>query len=152
MGLGPSIGYNKSYQWLDQQVKDILELLEYQNERIKTALRGNGAFYTYVYIACSSLDALSAAQALAKSTWQNEMAMVQPCLLYTSETRWLNNINCKAVEKNIDSFSFSDLDLSLLDANIPELEGADEIEGTISQGLTTVSYTHLSRVVFYLSG
>lgn len=52
------------------------------------------------------------------------------------ETRWLNNINCKAVEKNIDSFSFSDLDLSLLDANIPELEGADEIEGTISQGLT----------------
>lgn len=78
MGLGPSIGYSKSYQWLDQQVKDILELLEYQNERLKKALRGNGAFYTYVYIACPDMDALSVAQASAKSTWQNEYAMTQP--------------------------------------------------------------------------
>ena len=44
MGLGPSIGYSRSYQWLDQGVKDILELLEFQNERIKSALRGQGAF------------------------------------------------------------------------------------------------------------
>ncbi len=78
MGFGPSVGYNKSYQWLDQQVKDILELLEYQNERIKKALRGEGAFYTYVYIACPSRDALAAAAALAKATWQNEYAMVNP--------------------------------------------------------------------------
>ena len=78
MGLAPSLGYNKSYQWLDQQVKDILELLEFQNERIKLALRGAGAFYTYMYIACPSLDALSAAKALAKSTWQNDNAMIQP--------------------------------------------------------------------------
>ena len=78
LGLGPSIGYSKSYQWLDQQVKDILELLEYQNERLKKALRGNGAFYTYVYIACPDMDALSVAQASAKSTWQNEYAMTQP--------------------------------------------------------------------------
>ncbi|MCR5293505.1 MAG: serine-rich protein [Eubacterium sp.] len=78
MGLGPSIGYNKAHQWMDQHVKDLLELMEFQNERIKKALRGEGAFYTYVYIACPNLDALSAAQALAKSTWQNERAMVQP--------------------------------------------------------------------------
>lgn len=78
MGLGPSIGYNKSYQWLDQGVKDLLELLEYQNERIKKALRGQGAFYTYVYIACPTIDALATAQAVAKATWQNEFAMVNP--------------------------------------------------------------------------
>ena len=78
MGLGPSIGYNKAHQWMDQHVKDLLELMEFQNERIKKALRGEGAFYTYVYIACPNLDALSAAQALAKSTWQNENAMIQP--------------------------------------------------------------------------
>ena len=79
MGLGPSIGYSKSYQWLDQQVKDILQLLEYQNERIKSALNGNtGAFYTYVYIACPSADALHAAQTLAKSTWSNEYALTNP--------------------------------------------------------------------------
>lgn len=78
MGLSSGIGYNKSYQWLDQSVKDILELLEYENERIKRALRGNGAFYTYVYLACPSQDALSVAQAVAKATWQNEYAMTQP--------------------------------------------------------------------------
>lgn len=78
MGLGPSIGYSKSYQWLDQQVKDILEILDFENERLKNALKGNGAFYTYVYIGCPSLDALSAAKALAKSTWQNEYALRMP--------------------------------------------------------------------------
>ena len=78
MGLGPSIGYSKSYQWLDQGVKDLLELMEFQNERIKKALRGQGAFYTYVYIACPTADALSVAQAVAKSTWQNEFAMTNP--------------------------------------------------------------------------
>ena len=78
MGLGPSIGYNKSYQWLDQQVQDILELLQYQNERIKKALRGGGAYYSYVYIGCPDQDALSMAMALAKSTWQNEFALVNP--------------------------------------------------------------------------
>lgn len=78
MGFGPSIGFNKSYQWMNQQVKDIIELLNYQNERIKKSLRGEGAFYTYVYIACPSRDALAAAAATAKSAWQNEYAMVNP--------------------------------------------------------------------------
>ena len=78
MGLGPSIGYSKSYQWLDQGVQDLLEILEFSNERIKIALRGEGAFYTYVYLACPSLTALSAAQAVAKSTWQNEFALASP--------------------------------------------------------------------------
>jgi hypothetical protein len=78
MGLGPSIGYSKSYQWVDQQVKDILELLEFQNQRLKKALRGEGAMYTYVYVACPNLDALSTAMTTAKSTWQNEYAMIQP--------------------------------------------------------------------------
>ena len=78
MGLSSGIGYSKSYQWLDQTVKDILELLEYENERIKKALRGNGAFYTYVYLGCSTKDALAAAQAVAKATWQNEYAMTNP--------------------------------------------------------------------------
>ncbi|WP_024859189.1 serine-rich protein [Ruminococcus albus] len=78
MGLGPSISYGKSYQWLDQQVKDILEILNYENERLKNALKGNGAFYTDVYIACTSQDALAAAKALAKSSWQNDQALRMP--------------------------------------------------------------------------
>lgn len=78
MGFGPSIGYNKSYQWKDQQVQDILEMLEYENERYKKSLRGEGAFYTYLYIGCPSRDALAAAKATAKSTWQNQFAITQP--------------------------------------------------------------------------
>ena len=78
MGISPSIGYSKTYQWLDQEVKDLVEMLNYQNERLKNALRGNGAFYSYVYIACPSEDALSSAKALAKSTWQNDEAMINP--------------------------------------------------------------------------
>ena len=78
MGIAPSIGYNKSYQWMDQQVKDILELLEYQNERLKKALRGEGAFYTYCYIACPNMNALATAQAAAKASWQNNFALTNP--------------------------------------------------------------------------
>ena len=61
---------------------------------------------------------------------------VQNLFSKVEETRWLNNINCKAVEQNIGSFSLSDLDLSLLDANIPELDGTEEIESQIQQGLS----------------
>ena len=78
MGLGPSIGYTKSHQWLDQGVKDLLELMDYQDQRLKDALRQNGAFYTYVYICCPSEECMRAAQAVAKSTWHNPDAMVQP--------------------------------------------------------------------------
>ncbi len=78
MGLAPSLGFSKSYQWLDQGVKDLLEVLEYQNERLKRSRRGQGAFYTYVYLACPSEIILSAAKAVAKATWQNDYAMVQP--------------------------------------------------------------------------
>ena len=77
MGLSPSIGYNRSHQWIDQGVKDILELLQFKNERFKKSLRGVGAFYTYVYFACQR-KSLAAAMAIAKSTWQNENALVEP--------------------------------------------------------------------------
>lgn len=78
MGLGPSIGYSKSHQWLDQQVKDIIELLEFDNNRYKRALRSNGAFYTYVYFGCSTKDCLSAATTVSKAAWQNTDAMTHP--------------------------------------------------------------------------
>lgn len=78
MGLGPSIGYSKSYQWLDQGVKDLIELMDWQNNRLKNALRQNGAFYTYVYICCPNEECMRTAQSVAKSTWHNPDAMVNP--------------------------------------------------------------------------
>ncbi len=134
MGLGPSIGYTKSYQWLDQGVKDLLELMEYQNERIKKALRGQGAFYTYVYIACPNLDALSTAQAIAKSTWQNEMAMVQPLqVLDLSETEQ------KHLLYHFAAFS--------ADVTKEDVFGVEEYKYcTVLLPEEFVAYTHLPRI------
>ena len=134
MGLAPSIGYSKSYQWLDQQVKDILELLEFQNERIKYALRGNGAFYTYVYIACETQEALSAAKALAKSTWQNEEAMVQP----------LQVLNLTMEEQKHLLYHFSAFSNDITRENI---NGASEYKYcTVLMPNEFVAYTHLPRI------
>lgn len=134
MGLGPSIGYNKSHQWLDQGVKDLLELMEYQNERIKKALRGNGAFYTYVYIACPSMDALSAAQALAKSTWHNEFAMVQPIQVLD-----LSESEQKHLLYHFAAFS--------ADVTKEDVYGVEEYKYcTVLLPEEFVAYTHLPRV------
>lgn len=78
MGIGPAIGYAKSYQWLDQEVKNILTLLEFQNMRLMKALRGNGAFFTDVYIATDCAESLAAASVLAKSAWSNTESMICP--------------------------------------------------------------------------
>lgn len=134
MGLGPSIGYSKSYQWLDQGVKDLLELLEYQNERIKKALRGQGAFYTYVYIACPSLDALSTAQAVAKSTWQNEYAMIQPIQILD-----LTEHEQKHLLYHFAAFS--------ADVTKEDVYGVEEYKYcTVLLPEEYVAYTHLPRI------
>lgn len=78
MGLGPSMSYSKSYQWLDQEVKNILTLLEFQNQRLMKALRGNGAFFTDVYIGTMDDEARSAASMLAKTAWNNTEALICP--------------------------------------------------------------------------
>lgn len=134
MGLGPSIGYSKSHQWIDQGVKDLLELMEFQNERIKKALRGQGAFYTYVYIACPNLDALSTAQALAKATWHNEYAMIQPLqVLDLTETEQKHLLNHFA--------AFSS------DVTKEDVYGVEEYKYcTVLLPEEFVAYTHLPRV------
>lgn len=134
MGLGPSIGYSKSYQWLDQTVKDILELLEYQNERLKKALRGNGAFYVYAYIACPDLDALSVAQAAAKSTWQNEYALTQP----------IQVLDLRDEEQQHLLYHFRAFSADVTRENI---EGVSDYKyATVLLPNEYVAYTHLPRV------
>ncbi len=134
MGLGPSIGYNKAHQWMNQGVKDLLELMEFQNERIKKALRGEGAFYTYIYIACPSLDALSAAQALAKSTWQNEYAMVQPLQVLDLSDSEQSNLLYKFAAFSVDITK-------------EDVYGVKEYKYcTVLLPEEFVAYTHLPRV------
>ena len=92
MGIGPSIGYAKSYQWLDQEVKNILALLEFQNERLMKALRGNGAFFTDVYLATDSDESLAAASTLAKSAWANDEAKICPLQILDLTPEEQNNL------------------------------------------------------------
>lgn len=78
MGVGPSISFSKSFQWLDIEVKNIVTLLEFQNQRLMKALNGNGAFFTDVYVATPDEETKAAAQALAKSAWFDKSALVCP--------------------------------------------------------------------------
>ena len=92
MGIGPAIGYAKSYQWLDQEVKNILTLLDFQNMRLMKALRGNGAFFTDVYIATDSAESLAAASVLAKSAWSNTESMICPLQILDLTTEEQNHL------------------------------------------------------------
>ena len=92
MGIGPAIGYAKSYQWLDQEVKNILTLLDFQNMRLMKALRGNGAFFTDVYIATDSAESLAAASVLAKSAWSNTESMICPLQILYLTTEEQNQL------------------------------------------------------------
>ena len=134
MGISPSLGYSKSYQWIDQHVKDIVEMLEYKNERLKNALRGNGAFYSYVYICTPSLDALAAAKALAKSTWQNEEAMIEPLQVLDLDEAEQTNI----LEHSV---AFS------ADVTMEDPDYFDDYKYcTVLLPKEMVSYTHLPRI------
>ena len=78
MGVGPSISYNKTFQWLDMEVKNILTLLEFQNERLMKALNGSGAFFTDMYIATPDEESRASAQSLAKASWYDSDALICP--------------------------------------------------------------------------
>ena len=134
MGIAPSIGYNKSYQWMDQQVKDILELLEYQNERLKKALRGAGAFYTYCYIACPDMNALATAQAAAKASWQNDFALTNP----------LQVLDLTPEEQSHLLYHFTAFSSDITRENV---SGVSEYKyATVLLPNEYVAYTHLPRV------
>lgn len=78
MGVGPSLSFAKSFQWEDIEVKNIIRLLEFQNNRLMRALNGDGAFFTDVYIATPDEESKSAAETLAKSAWHCNDALVCP--------------------------------------------------------------------------
>ena len=134
MGMGPSIGYSRSYQWLDQEVKDITEILEYQNLRIKHALRGDGAFYTYVYLACPGRDALAAAMTIAKSTWRNDNAFTEPL-----QVLQLSDEEQKHLLYHFSAFSS--------DVTREDVYGSKAYKyATILLPTEYVAYTHLPRI------
>lgn len=78
MGIGPSLSINKSYQFVDVEVKNIVEMYDFQNERLMKALSGQGAFFVDMYISTPDSETKSSATELAKSAWGNNDALVCP--------------------------------------------------------------------------
>lgn len=79
MGVGASLSISKSYQFIDAEVATIVEMLEFNELRLKQALYGkSGMFFTDVYIATETEEALQAAKAVAKSAWYNGEAQTCP--------------------------------------------------------------------------
>ena len=77
-GMTASIGYAKSYQWIDVEVENITMLLQFQRERLMQSLNGQGAFFTDVYIATPDEETKAAAETVAKSAWYNPDALACP--------------------------------------------------------------------------
>ncbi|MFE8700967.1 serine-rich protein [Cytobacillus sp. FJAT-54145] len=78
MGIGPSLSWSKTFQWKDVEVENILELLQFQRQRLMAATNGQGAFYVDFYIATEHEKAKRAAGALANAAWMNDQAYVSP--------------------------------------------------------------------------
>lgn len=135
MGFVASIGYNKSHQWVNQEVKDLLEVLEYQNERLKMGTNaGKGAFYTYVYVGCPTKKALAAARAVAHTAWHNSDTKVQP----------LQVLNLSEHEQKHLLYHFAAFSADITRENV---FGVDEFKYcTVLFPNEFAAYTHLPRM------
>lgn len=78
MGLGASLGVSKSYQFIDVEVRNIVQIYEYIVARLNDSLNGEGAFFTDLYIATPDEKTRAAATSLSKSAWQNPDALFCP--------------------------------------------------------------------------
>ena len=79
MGVGASLSVGKTYQFVDAEVQNIVEMLEYQKLRLKSAIHGGtGAFFVDMYIATEDIEGKNAASTAAKFAWYNENAYICP--------------------------------------------------------------------------
>ena len=136
MGFGPSVGFGISYQWIDQEVKNLLTLLEFQNTRLMKALSGGtGAFFTDVYIATPDRKAQEAAAILAKGAWMDDSALVCP----------LQVLNLKDEEQKHLLYHFSAF--SADNAKINDTHQMQSYKySTVLLPIEYTAYTHLPRI------
>lgn len=79
MGVGASLSVGKTYQFIDAEIQNIVEMLEYQKIRLKSTIHGGtGAFFTDVYIATEDIEGKNAASTAAKFSWYNPNAYICP--------------------------------------------------------------------------
>ena len=136
IGVGPSVGFGIMYQWVDQEVKNILTLLDFQNTRLMQALNGmNGAFFTDVYIATPDFQTQQAASILAKSAWMDENSLICP----------LQVLNLKDEEQKHLLYHFS-----AFSADNTKVNDRRQMQSykysTILLPIEYTAYTHLPRI------
>lgn len=79
MGVGASLSVGKTYQFIDSEVANIVEMFEFQKNRLKQAIHGNtGAWFVDMYIATETREAQAKAKAAAKSAWYNKDSIICP--------------------------------------------------------------------------
>lgn len=79
MGVGASLSVGKTYQFVDAEIQNIVEMLEYQKLRLKSTIHGGtGAFFTDMYIATEDIEGKNAAATAAKFAWYNPSAFICP--------------------------------------------------------------------------
>jgi len=136
IGVGPSVGFGINYQWMDQEVKNILTLLDFQNTRLMNALKGNnGAFFTDVYIATPDFQTQQAASILAKSAWSDASALICP----------LQVLNLKDEEQKHLLYHFSAFSADNTKVN-DKRQMQSYKYSTILLPLEYTAYTHLPRI------
>ena len=135
IGVGPSVGFGIMYKWIDQEVKNILTLLDFQNARLMKAMQGNGAFFTDVYIATPDKQTQEAASILAKSAWSDPNALTCP----------LQVLNLRDEEQKHLLYHFS-----AFSADNTKINDNRQMQSykysTILLPLEYTAYTHLPRI------
>ncbi len=78
MSTGLNFGFNmsKSYQWVDKTVEYICEILEIQNNRLKSMINGDGGFFVDVYISTEDEATQKMVSAVSDTAWINPEAAV----------------------------------------------------------------------------
>lgn len=134
-GFGPSVGFSKSFNWVDMEVRNLLTMLNYNNSRLMRANTGDGAFFTDVYIATPDEETKSAVQSLAKSTWYAEESLIFP----------LQVMDLTPEEESHLLYHFNAFSSDNTKEGIPgKLESYRYT--TVLLPLEVVAYTHLPRI------
>jgi hypothetical protein len=73
LSLGPFISMSKSFQWYDVNIENLVNLMDFQRQRLFKALQGQGAMYTDVYIFVEDEEAKRAASVAAKGAFYGDV-------------------------------------------------------------------------------
>ena len=78
LGTGLNVGFsvNKSYQWVDMNAKYISELLNFQNQRLRAMVEGDGGFFVDMYLSTDTEEHQRSFDTSVTNAWLNPEAKI----------------------------------------------------------------------------